>query len=207
MKQKQIPKAAQLRQCLLAAGALAFAAALAGAPAFAADAGSAAAVAPPQTLEEAKAMRDRADAMRAEAERNYAIAQNACYAKFLVNACLNDAKKEFTRAGLEARPLEQMARDFEREDRRSKSEAKEAQRALDAEQRVRDEAAQAASYRAEEARRAAAREQHLADKAAEAEAGRRKTAAEEAQRRENDAERARHQADRDARKARKAAGE
>ncbi|MRD73397.1 hypothetical protein GH865_09085 [Rhodocyclus tenuis] len=158
-------------------------------------------ITPPQSMEDAQAMHQRAEALRSENERRYAAEKDACYSRFLMNACLEDAKKAFTAASIAIRPLDQMARDFEREHRRAEIQAKDAQRAQDAERRAVDEREQAARYRAEEARRAAEREQHLAEKAAQAEEGRRKTLAEEADRRERDAERARHRAEREAKKA------
>ena len=50
----------------------------------------------PQTLEQAAAQRQRASAMRAEAERRHLADQDRCYTKFLVNDCLAAAKKRYT---------------------------------------------------------------------------------------------------------------
>ena len=42
----------------------------------------------PQTLEEAVAQRERADALRDQAEERYLFEQNECYRKVLVSDCL-----------------------------------------------------------------------------------------------------------------------
>ena len=69
----------------------------------------------PRTLEEADAQRARASEIRNQAEKNLAAEQAACYQKFLVNSCLEDAKKKYTNTVIEARQLDQPARDFQRE--------------------------------------------------------------------------------------------
>lgn len=150
----------------------------------------------PQTAEESAALKERVAALHEEADRQYATAKDQCYAKFLVNACLDEAKKAYTRSNLAIRPLEQAVRDFERNQRQADADAKEAKRAADAATREQEQREQAERYRAEEARRAAEREQKIAAKAAQAEEGRRKTAAEDAERRQRDAERAKRQAER-----------
>jgi len=155
----------------------------------------------PQTLDESEALKARAAAIRDEAEARYASAQEECYRKFLVNACLDDARKAYKRVSIEVRPMEQAVRDFERDQRQADADAKEAKRAVDAARREQEQREQAERYRADEARRTAEREQKIAAKAAQAEEGRRKTAAEEADRRQRDAERAKRQAEREAKKA------
>lgn len=155
----------------------------------------------PQTVEESEALKARAAAIRDEAEARHAAAQEECYRKFLVNACLDDARKAYKRVSIEVRPMEQAVRDFERDQRQADADAKEAKRAVDAARREQEQREQAERYRADEARRTSEREQKIATKAAQAEEGRRKTAAEEADRRQRDAERARRQAERDAKKA------
>lgn len=155
----------------------------------------------PQTTEESDALKARAAALRDDADARYATAQDECYRKFLVNACLDDAKKVYKRANIEVRPMEQAVRDFERKQRQADADAREAKRAADAVSREQEQRQQAETYRAEEARRAAERERKIADKAAQAEAGRIKTAADEAERQKRDAERARHNAEREKKKA------
>ena len=165
--------------------------------------------APPalRTLEEADAQRARASEMRNQAEKTLTAEQAACYQKFLVNSCLEDAKKKYTNTVIEARQLDQPARDFQREHKRAEVEAKEKQRASDNAQRAIDQQQQATDYRNKEAERAAERERKKAAKAEKAAAGRAKRAEEEAQRQKKNEERARRDAQRAERKAQREAKE
>jgi colicin import membrane protein len=159
----------------------------------------------PLSLEEAHAVRVRAEAMKAEAERRYAADQAACYQKFLVNDCLDAVRVPYTKAMIEARELDKTGRDVEREARRQELDAKDAARAAEAPQRAAEQQAEAERYRAEEAAKAAERQRKLADKAKQAEEGRRQAAAEQAARQEKLAKRAREDAERAAKKAAAAA--
>ena len=165
--------------------------------------------APPalRTLEEADAQRARASEIRNQAEKTLTAEQAACYQKFLVNSCLEDAKKKYTNTVIEARQLDQPARDFQREHKRAEVEAKEKQRASDNVQRAIDQQQQATDYRNKEAERAAERERKKAAKAEKAAAGRAKRAEEEAQRQKKNEERARRDAQRAERKAQREAKE
>ena len=158
----------------------------------------------PQTLEEANAQRARATQMRDTAEENFIAEQQACYAKFLVNSCLDEARKRHTDALIEARKLDAPAREFQREAHRAEVEAKAAQRAAEAPQREAEQKEQAENYRAEEAAKAAERERKIAAKAQQAAEGRQKAAAEQASRQAKLAKRAREDAERTARKAEEA---
>lgn len=160
----------------------------------------------PQTLEEAGAQRQRAASMRAEAERRYETEQKNCYTKFMVNDCLAAAKKHYTAAIIEARQLDQPARDFERALKRQEVEAKEAQRLADQPRREAGQQESAERFRAEEAAQAAAREQKLATKAAKAEEGHRKEAARQAKRQAKLEKRAQQETEREARQAARDAG-
>lgn len=166
---------------------------------------SAATVPTPQTLEQADAQRERSKAMRNEAEQRYAAEQTACYKKFLVNSCLDDAKKRYTQSILEARKLDIPAREFQREAKRTDVAAKEAQRAADLPRREAEQREQAEEYRATEAAKAAAREKKIADKSVKAAEGRRKREAEQAKRQAKQEERAKKDAKRAAKKAHEAA--
>ena len=161
----------------------------------------------PRTLEEADAQRARASEMRSTAEKTLAAEQAACYQKFLVNSCLENAKRKYTNTVIEARKLDQPARDFQRDAKRTEVEAKEKQRAIDNAQRATDQQQQAAEYRNKEAERAAERERKKAAKAEKAAAGRAKRAEEEAQRQKKNEERARRDAQRAERKAQREAKE
>ena len=157
--------------------------------------------APTMSLEEAHAQRARAEVLKAEAEKRYAAEQDACYRKFLVNDCLDEAKKIHTESMLKVRELDQAGRQVEREANRRDVEAREAARAAELPQREAQQRAQAERHRAEEAGKAAERERKLADKARQAGEGRRKTASEQAARSQKQAQRAKDDAERAAKKA------
>ncbi len=140
------------------------------------------AVPQPTTLEEAAAQRKAADQMREAAETRFAEEQAGCYKKFLVNDCLEGAKKRRTQSMIEARNLDAPARDFEREAHRAEVEAKEALRAKETPQRELEQKEQGEAYRAEETARATEREKKLADKEAQAAKARQKAAEEQAKR-------------------------
>ena len=150
----------------------------------------------PQTLEQATAQRERAAQMRKESDALFASEQDACYKKFLVNSCLDDAKKRHMQTTIEARKLDSAGRDFQREAKRAEVEAKEAKRATDLSARAAEQKAQTETYRAEEAARAAAREEKIAAKARKAKASRQKTAAEQAKRQAKQEKRAQKDAER-----------
>ncbi len=144
----------------------------------------------PQTVEQVAAQRLQVESFRAQAERRYVEEQNACYSKFLVSDCLDNAKKTHSRMMMEARTLEKGIRDFEREEHRHAVEAKEAEREAKLSGREANQQAQADHYRTEEASKAAERERKLATKARQAAEGRKKTEAEQAAREEKRAKRA-----------------
>ena len=149
----------------------------------------------PKTLEQATAQRERAAQMRKDSDALYASEQEECYKKFLVNSCLDSAKKRHARTTIEARKLDSAGRDFQREAKRAEVEAKEAKRATDLSARAAEQNAQAETYRAEEAAKAAARKEKIAAKARKAEAGRQKTAAEQAKRQAKQQKRAQKDAE------------
>jgi len=159
----------------------------------------------PQTLEQAAAQRARAAQMVRDSDKVFAAEQEACYKKFLVNSCLDDAKKRHTQTAIDAQNLDAPARDFQREAKRADVEAKEAQGAADQPAREADQKAKAESYRADEAAKAADREKKIAAKAQKAEEGRQKTAAEQAKRQAKLEKRAKQDAERAAKKAEDAA--
>lgn len=155
----------------------------------------------PQSLEEAKAQRERAASMRDQAERQHKADQERCYSKFLLNDCLATAKQRYTETIIAARKLDQPARDFEREARRQEVAAKEAQRADELPRREAEQKEQGERYRAEQAAKAAERERRLLEKARKAEQGRQKRAADQARRQEKLDKRAQQDAERAAKKA------
>lgn len=155
----------------------------------------------PQTLDEANAQRARAVQMRDAAEQNFIAEQQACYDKFLVNSCLDDARKRRTQALIDARNVDLPGREFQREAKRAEVDAKEQKRAAEAPQRAAEQQQQAAEYRVEESARAAEREKKIAEKAAMAAEGRQKTAADQKKQQEKQAQRAKRDAEVAARKA------
>lgn len=159
----------------------------------------------PQTLEQADAQRERAKQLRDEAERNYESEQKACYKKFLVSGCLDEAKQRYTQSIIHARELDIPAREFQREAKRVEVEAREAQRAADLPRREAEQKEQAEKYRAEESAKAAKRAQKKADKELKAAENRQKMAAEQAKRQAKLEKRAKKDAERAAKKAQEAA--
>lgn len=160
----------------------------------------------PGSLAEAEAQRERATAMRQEADRRYEAEANACYGKILINQCLSEAQQRRQQRIIESRNLDLPAREFQREVKRNDFAAKEAQRKADAPERAARQQAQADNFRSEEARRAANREQKLAEKAEKAVKNQQKAATENARRQEKaskraekEAKRAKEKAARDAR--------
>ncbi len=58
---------------------------------------------------DSRALRERAQALRAAAEQAFITTSAACYDKFFVNACLDNARQTRTEAVVEARKLEAKA--------------------------------------------------------------------------------------------------
>lgn len=155
----------------------------------------------PRTPEEAAAQKARAGELRTEADRRLSADEATCQTKLLVADCLSAARKRHTALVVEARKLEQPAREVEREARRQDLAAKQAQRTAEQNARAAEDKERAERYRAEEAAKASERERKLAEKATKAEEGRRKTAEEQARRQARQERRARKDAERQAKKA------
>ncbi len=160
-----------------------------------------AAVPVPKTLDEAQQQRQRARALREQAERDFQAEQDRCYTLFLVNDCLEQAKRRRIAAIIESRAIDQPARDFERAARRQEVADEDAQRRAEQPQRAAEQLQQGERHRAEQAEKAAARERKLAEKQRQAAEGRQKTAEEQARRQARQEKRARDDAERAARKA------
>ena len=158
----------------------------------------------PQTLDEADAQRARAESMRQTAEQDFIAEQQACYSKFLINACLDDARKKRTATLIEARQIDLPAREFQRAAKRAEVDAREQQRIDDAPRRAAGQQQDADDFRASEAARAAEREKKIADKARQAEEGRKASAADEARRKQKLADRAKRDAELAEKRAREA---
>lgn len=159
----------------------------------------------PQSAEEAEAQGRRAESLRQEAENRHAAEQAACHQKILVNPCLEDAKKRYTQAIVEARQLDLPAREFQREARRADVEAAKARKAAERPTRDAEQQKQSARHRTEEAAKTAGREQKMTEKERKAEENRKKLAQEQANRQVKAEARARKHAEQSAKKARERA--
>ena len=148
----------------------------------------------PQTLEQADTQRQRAEAMRKEADKRHTEEQAACYRKILVNSCLADAKKRHTASMIEARQLDLPAREFQREANRKNVEAEKALREAERPAREAEQQEQAERYRTEEAAKAAERMQKQQENEKKAVENRNKLAEEQARRKAKEEQRARKNA-------------
>ena len=107
----------------------------------AADAGDAAATV--AGADRAKALRDEATVVRQAAEATHAEAQKACWQRFLVNSCLDEAKQAMRAETARARAMEREARRIERDRKQREIAAREAQRIEEAPRKEAEAAAQA----------------------------------------------------------------
>jgi hypothetical protein len=94
-------------------------------------------------LDRAKVLRDEASALRQAGDAAYETAQKACWQRFLVNSCLDEAKQAHRAEVSRARQLEQEAREIERDVRKREIADKEAQRLADAPRKEAEAAAEA----------------------------------------------------------------
>lgn len=95
----------------------------------------------------AKTLRSDADALRAEAERTLTADTQACWQKFLVTRCMDDAKRVRQKKLAAARELEGSAREIERTLRKIEFAEREARYADETPQRDAEKAAQAEKNR------------------------------------------------------------
>lgn len=84
--------------------------------------------APADPLAEARRLRDAASALRTAADQQQETAKKDCWGKFLVNACLDEATKQWRAENAKAGALEKQAREIEREVRKREFAEREAQR-------------------------------------------------------------------------------
>jgi len=82
----------------------------------------------PRTQEQARRLRDEANAIRQTAEIRHDKAQKTCWDKFLVSACLDDAAKSRRDENSRAYALEKEAREIERDIRKREFAEREARR-------------------------------------------------------------------------------
>lgn len=133
-----------------------------------------------ERLDQAAALKAESKAVRSAADEVLEAKNVACYKKFLVNACLSDARKEHVLAVKEARRLETEAKLL---DRAVKKEQK-----IDEDQRAAEVASKRAAELAVREAEVKAEREAAAERAAEAEASKARKAAEGSQRKAAEAE-------------------
>jgi hypothetical protein len=126
------------------------------------------------------ALQQEAASLRAEADTRLAEESAACQQRFLVNACIADAKNRHLETLRQTRQMEAEGRDLEYRARTEERALKETQRARDAAAKTESLPQQEADTAARRAAQAAQRDKRLADKAAEAQAGEQRIAARKA---------------------------
>lgn len=99
--------------------------------------------------ERSKALHEKADLMRQEAESKFTAENTACWQKFLVSSCQKDAKKTKTERLMEARRVESEAKEIDRKLRIAKFAQDQATKAQEDPKRKADAAAQAEQARKE----------------------------------------------------------
>lgn len=98
-------------------------------------------------LDRVRELRDQASTIRADAKRAYEAAQPGCWKKFLVNACMEDARQTQRAEDRKARALDKEARDLEREVKRQDAAEREARRIEELPEKEADAAARAEKNR------------------------------------------------------------
>jgi hypothetical protein len=160
------------------------------------------AVPQPKTIEEADAQRERASKMRSAAKKRYERESAACYEKFLVNDCLDGAKKRRTQTMIEARTLDAPAREFQQNAKRADAAAKAKQREVERIAREAEHEKQAADFHAKEASEAQQREAKIGEKESKTREARQKSAREASKRQARQKSREKREAKRAEKKAR-----
>jgi len=162
------------------------------------------------TLDQARAQRDQAKTMKAQARKTYDTDVKACQSKAIAIGCVSSAKDRRAEIFKQADALELEGRTVERETLRREAEAKAAKREAEAPGREAKDQADAERFRENEARRATEREKRQAEEPAKLESRHDKVAAEKAARerklekqRKKDARQAEAAADRAREKAEK----
>lgn len=96
-----------------------------------------------QLLERARALRGQASAKRQDADQRYAAENDACWKKFLVTSCMDDAKMRRVERVKEARLIEREARDIEHDVREREVATREMRWGIDNPRREAEAAARA----------------------------------------------------------------
>lgn len=151
----------------------------------------------PITKEAARKLRERASAMKGEAERQFGRDMAECNKKTFPNSCFDSAKERKRDLLTESHQLDQKGREGEREARRLERAVKETQRTADAPRLEAEENARIEKQHQENARREAERETRSVKDANDLAQRRSKTQAEDAARRKKREEQARRDAERE----------
>ncbi len=170
-----------------------------------------------QLTNKVRALKGSADKQKADAAAKLKESETSCWQRFLVSACLEQAKEAHTQAMIEARKLDSESRQIERDIRRRQQVTREAQELAEAPQRAADEAAKAARGREESAQRAKRRAEEASARGKRATEGqkhavteakhRADAAAAREQKRKNAEDKARQRAEKDKRRAEEKAAE
>jgi colicin import membrane protein len=135
-----------------------------------------------EKLGRAERLKDEASREQKAADAALKAENDACYKRFQVNACLEEAKKKHTAATREAERKELEGDELARDVKRRDVAAKDAKKAADAPVREAKQKEQGEAYRADEAARAQKRADKMASKEAKAAAGRQKHAEDQVRR-------------------------
>lgn len=133
-------------------------------------------------LERARVLKDEADKAQKAADAELKAENDACYKKFQVSSCLEDAKRKHTTATREAKRKAQEGGEIERDVKRRDVAARDARKAAEAPVRETKQKEQGEAYRADEAAKADQRAAKIAKKEQKAAAGRQKHAEEQVKR-------------------------
>ena len=114
--------------------------------------------------------------MEQAADAKFKADQEACYKKFLVSDCLEEASNLYKKTTREANRKTLEGSELERDVKRSEVAAADAKRAAEAPRREAEQKAQAESFRDTEAKKADARAAKIAEKQKQAAEGRKKRA-------------------------------
>ncbi|MCP5267427.1 MAG: hypothetical protein H6943_00165 [Zoogloeaceae bacterium] len=162
-----------------------------------------------EKLTRAETLKSQAAKMESAADDKLEAENAACYKKFLVNSCLEQAKETHRKAIREAKRLELEGGEIERDVKRREVAIKDAERETKARERATEQQRHGEQYRAEEQSKADERAAKAAKKEQKAAENRRKHAEEQARHQAKMEKRARKDAElaekRRAREAREAA--
>ncbi|MGE5386179.1 MAG: hypothetical protein ACM3SV_09875 [Betaproteobacteria bacterium] len=139
-------------------------------------------------MQQAKALQKEGKARKAQSKQRYEAEKKACFKKFRVNDCQEDARQRYVVATNEARRVENRGLAEERQIKKEKLAEKDARRVAEAPEREADLKEREADNAAERAEKDAKRDKKLADKAKKAQEGERRRSKEEARREKKQAQ-------------------